>query len=206
MSFKNAKQCTATSKRTGKRCKNPCVTNWEVCRHHGAGGGRPIEHGLYAKRENKELMFGDRAGELVTADNLLDLKSYIALLRAMLEDFLERLAVSDRVSQVDRDAVLKMVEAITRNIERLHKLEESAEPPHVLNVFVDRVLSIGMKTITDPQEREAFTAELEANVNREAGDMVGKHGGLIEVDATEKLIARFDAIAKRRAKAGDRSF
>lgn len=34
-----APRCTATSKRTGERCKGPAVTGWRVCRFHGAGGG-----------------------------------------------------------------------------------------------------------------------------------------------------------------------
>jgi hypothetical protein len=40
---KNAQQCTATSKRSRKRCQNPAVKGWRVCRMHGAGGGRPRE-------------------------------------------------------------------------------------------------------------------------------------------------------------------
>ena len=34
-----APRCTATSKRTGGRCKGPAVRGWSVCRFHGAGGG-----------------------------------------------------------------------------------------------------------------------------------------------------------------------
>lgn len=34
-----APRCTATSKRTGERCKAPAVKGWTVCRMHGAGGG-----------------------------------------------------------------------------------------------------------------------------------------------------------------------
>ncbi len=34
-----APRCTATSKRTGERCKGPAVKGWPVCRFHGAGGG-----------------------------------------------------------------------------------------------------------------------------------------------------------------------
>lgn len=34
-----APRCTATSKRSGKRCKAPAVRGWSVCRMHGAGGG-----------------------------------------------------------------------------------------------------------------------------------------------------------------------
>jgi len=32
-------RCTATSKRSGKPCKNAAVRGWKVCRMHGAGGG-----------------------------------------------------------------------------------------------------------------------------------------------------------------------
>ena len=34
-----APRCTATSKRSGQRCKGPAVRGWTVCRFHGARGG-----------------------------------------------------------------------------------------------------------------------------------------------------------------------
>jgi len=37
--LRDAPRCTATSKRTGERCKGPAVTGWRVCRFHGANGG-----------------------------------------------------------------------------------------------------------------------------------------------------------------------
>lgn len=37
----NYKQCTAKSKSTGERCKNPAVGGYNVCRLHGARGGAP---------------------------------------------------------------------------------------------------------------------------------------------------------------------
>jgi hypothetical protein len=56
MSITDAPQCTATSKRTGERCKGPAVRGWTVCRFHGAGGGAPrgeshgrYKHGLYTR-------------------------------------------------------------------------------------------------------------------------------------------------------------
>ncbi|CUH47335.1 hypothetical protein [Ruegeria atlantica] len=44
-----APRCTATSKRTGERCKGPAVRGWTVCRLHGARGGAPEgdRHGNY---------------------------------------------------------------------------------------------------------------------------------------------------------------
>lgn len=39
--FRRATRCTAKAKRTGERCKCPAVTDWTVCRVHGARGGAP---------------------------------------------------------------------------------------------------------------------------------------------------------------------
>ena len=51
-----APRCTATSKRTGVRCKGPAVRGWSVCRFHGAGGGHSPgkdhpswQHGMRAR-------------------------------------------------------------------------------------------------------------------------------------------------------------
>lgn len=44
-----APRCTATSKRSGQRCRAPAVKGWTVCRMHGARGGAPRgpSHGNY---------------------------------------------------------------------------------------------------------------------------------------------------------------
>ncbi len=52
----DVQRCTATSKHTGKRCRQPAVPGSGVCRYHGAGGGAPkgnlnrFVHGAYAAR------------------------------------------------------------------------------------------------------------------------------------------------------------
>lgn len=54
------KQCTATSKLSGERCKNPAVKGYDVCRMHGARGGAPkknlnaLVHGCFVDRFLKE--------------------------------------------------------------------------------------------------------------------------------------------------------
>lgn len=67
--FPHAAQCTATSKRTGKRCRAPAVREWQVCRFHGAGGGAPKGkrngmycHGLYTNEAEAQRK---RIGELM---------------------------------------------------------------------------------------------------------------------------------------------
>ena len=50
------RQCTATSKTTGERCKQPAAPGHNVCRYHGAEGGAPksnlnaLIHGAYVAR------------------------------------------------------------------------------------------------------------------------------------------------------------
>lgn len=64
-----APRCTATSKRSGNRCKGPAVRGWRVCRFHGAGGGHKAgpshpswQHGMRAcewieeRREINEMV------------------------------------------------------------------------------------------------------------------------------------------------------
>ncbi len=55
--------CTAHSKRSGLPCKRWATPGWNVCRFHGAGGGRPIIHGRYSKRMAPLRRFIERALE-----------------------------------------------------------------------------------------------------------------------------------------------
>ena len=61
--FQTAPRCTATSKRTGQRCKAPAVRGWNVCRFHGARGGAPKgkdngawKHGHYSEAAKAERL------------------------------------------------------------------------------------------------------------------------------------------------------
>ncbi len=62
-----APRCTATSKRTGNRCRGPAVRGWTVCRFHGAGGGAPQgeAHGMY--------LHGARSRETIAARKLANM-------------------------------------------------------------------------------------------------------------------------------------
>ena len=61
--FPNAKQCSATSKRSGERCKGPAVTGWNVCRFHGARGGAPagVVDGRYRHGQRTHEAIASRA-------------------------------------------------------------------------------------------------------------------------------------------------
>ncbi len=72
----NVLRCTATSRRSGSRCRGPAVKGWTVCYYHGAGGGHPAgrehpswKHGMRSRewleerRELNELVRKTRAIE-----------------------------------------------------------------------------------------------------------------------------------------------
>lgn len=95
MALKDAKRCTAKAKSTGERCRNPAVSGYDVCRHHGAGtpsagkrGGSPVTHGRYSKWKKEDIR------ELVASfeddANPLDILPEIAAVRALLTDFIDR--------------------------------------------------------------------------------------------------------------------
>lgn len=61
-----APRCTATSKRTGVRCRGPAVKGWHVCRFHGAGGGHS------AGKDHPSYQHGMRAQECIEARRRLN--------------------------------------------------------------------------------------------------------------------------------------
>lgn len=87
------KQCAATARRSGKRCTNLAVTNFSVCRMHGAGslakpGGRPPTHGRYSKLKQEELR--SLIESHLRDPNPLDVFPELAAARALFQDFIER--------------------------------------------------------------------------------------------------------------------
>ena len=75
-----APRCTATSKRTGVRCKGPAVRGARVCRSHGAGGGhRPgrahpsWKHGMRAREWlDERRMLNDLVREAREIEHMLN--------------------------------------------------------------------------------------------------------------------------------------
>lgn len=62
----SAPRCTATSKRSGQRCKAPAVRGWSVCRMHGARGG----HG--SGKSNPAYKHGMRSREWINTRKMIN--------------------------------------------------------------------------------------------------------------------------------------
>jgi hypothetical protein len=76
-----------------KRCGQKKVPGYQVCRYHGAGGGRPIKHGRYSARLGRFREAYQEA--LDSGESLLDLRETLALLDARLQRSAERAAELD---------------------------------------------------------------------------------------------------------------
>lgn len=84
--------CHAKSKRTKRRCGQHVLVEGDVCKWHGKGGGRPIIHGRYSKLPKR---IAD-AFEAARADpQLLDLSEGVALLDALMQERIGRMAAGD---------------------------------------------------------------------------------------------------------------
>jgi hypothetical protein len=93
MALKDAPQCTAKSKSTGKQCCNPAVTGFKVCRVHGAGGkkkpgGRPATHGRYSRLKREHLR--SLIEEYEQDPDPLNILPELAAARALFQDFTDR--------------------------------------------------------------------------------------------------------------------
>lgn len=148
----SAPQCTATSKRSGERCRNAAIKGKDVCRLHG--GQTPTKHGLYSKYRSG--IFQERAEELKATPDLLDVTQYVALLAAMLEKFLEDLKAIGRVGQADRDSITKLVDVIVKCIEKARRLETEQELPAVMNQLIVLIVDVANGTIRNREDRERF--------------------------------------------------
>ncbi len=82
--------CPAKSRTTGNQCGRK--TGGKVCYSHGKGGGRPIIHGRYSKLPTR---IHDAFEKAIGDPKLLDLAEGVALLDALLQERIARLAAGD---------------------------------------------------------------------------------------------------------------
>lgn len=123
--WKPARQCKATSKATGERCRRHAHPGREVCIIHGARGGRKTNPERYAKAvenipglaENFETLV-DEIEELGGID--LTAAGEITLLRSFL-------AACSAEPEVDLKLKLDMLRDLTRALQRERELDTARE-------------------------------------------------------------------------------
>ena len=98
MALSDAAQCTARSKSTQQKCKNPAVTGSTKCRLHGGKSPRGVnagnfKHGKWSKHMPSELL--DKYQEALEDEQLNTTRQSVALLDALIGDMLPNLDTGD---------------------------------------------------------------------------------------------------------------
>ena len=149
------------------RAGNPCGqrAGWGTdhvgdgrCKLHGGNAGRPIIHGRYSIKHRESLQA--KMQEFLEDENPGNLMSELALQRAMLQDFLERLGTEIPINVVMRKHVFDMVESISKVIERVTRiLNQSALTIAEVKLLEMTILDLLLRYIDDPQKRLSFMGE-----------------------------------------------
>lgn len=151
-------QCKAKSKRTKEQCQANAVTGKDVCYHHG--GKTPVKHGLYSKYTKHKL--GDKIQELASDPGLLDLRQQIAFKQSLILDKLDQL--QGYINSEDSEMLTMISEKVSRDIERLHKLENGEK--YVLQIeevqaVVNQIVIIIREEVQDQALLERLAGKLQ---------------------------------------------
>ena len=175
MALKDAPRCTAKSKSTQRRCENPAVSGYNVCRHHGAGNKdnpnqSAIKHGRYSRF--KSIAIASLIAEYEADSDPLNIMPELAAARALFQDFTDRYdewrdafiiwsksyqsSDAAKPTQVlDIADAYKMVSEITKIVERIEKIKASnaISRPELMRVLTE------MSRVVESFVREPATLE-----------------------------------------------
>ena len=156
-------------RKTGLPCRKPA--GWGVkdtstgkCRIHGGGNeGRPIIHGRYSIKHKQDLQ--ERMQEFLADPNPGSLMDELALQRAMLQDFIERLYDDIKVDVTMRKHVFDMVDSISKVVERISRIINQTALTQADIQLLQAVLpDLLLRYIDDPEKRLAFMVELRQTI------------------------------------------
>jgi len=137
------------------------------CRMHGGANtdeGRPPSHGLYSGRaddlqEKFEAAFGD--------DRIGSMRAEIAVLKALLSDFWERI---DEVDADTIDAAVKLQGEVRKSLNTASKIEKR----HAVGEEEIAALVTGMANLIDTYVDESERADAIAELQKIAGNASGR--------------------------------
>lgn len=118
----NARQCTATSKRTGNRCKANAVNGRDVCYHHGGkslqgSAVATFQTGRYSRYLPERL--AERYEEAASDPELLSLREDVALLDTRL---------SQLIARADTGESAEAWKRVQKTLKDLQKAEAGGKP------------------------------------------------------------------------------
>lgn len=164
------KRCGAKT-RDGDPCKNAAMPNGRCRMHGGTNPGRPIITGRYSLKHRQALQ--EKVSEFLNDERPGDLMSELALMRGLLQDYLERFQESIPLKYENTQHVFDMIESISRTVERISRmLNQTALTVADLQFIERRLPDLLIKYIDDPNKRLEFLAEFQRDVGsvRERAD------------------------------------
>lgn len=128
--------------------------------HGGKSSGPPIKTGRYSLKHRASL--NEKAERFLNDPSPGDLTGELALLRAMLQDYLERFPEEMPLSLDTIQQVSGMIENVGRNVERISRiLNATALNQAEVKLLQARLVDLALKYVDD-SKRDGFFAELGA--------------------------------------------
>ena len=160
--------CGATTRR-GTPCKGQAMDNGRCRMHGGTNPGRPLVHGRYSLAHRATL--AGKVQQFLDDPRPGDLTAELALMRALLQDYLDRYPDGKDLTITEIGHVVGMVEAISRLVERIARImNQTALTAVEVSLLQARIVDLLVKYVPDPAQRLAFLDELAAVVGDDQGD------------------------------------
>lgn len=174
-------------KRQGGLCQRPA--GWGTnhvgegkCKLHGGMAGRPIEHGRYSVTRRAGLQ--DKYEHFLNDPAAGDLRSELALLRAILQGYLDGFDIYGPIEPVHISQVFEMVESIGRLVERIAKiLATTALTQAELQLLQVTLIDAIADFIPEPERQRAFVSRIASAF----GGRMGANTGALSIANTDTV-------------------
>ncbi len=157
------KSCEAKTRR-GTLCKKQA--GWGTphvgegrCRLHGGLAGRPPTHGRYSTVKRASLQ--GKIEKFYNDPSAGDLSSELALMRALLQDYIDRFEDGIPLGVDDIERMYAMVDGIGKTVERIAKiLAMTALTQAELQLLQVTLIDALREFIPDPEKQRAFVSRV----------------------------------------------
>lgn len=156
--------------RSGLLCQSRPVRGTARCRMHGGTSpGRPIETGRYSLVHRQSLH--EKVQGFLADSRPGDLSDELALMRALLQDYLGRFGDGVALPAMEIERIMGMIETISRLVERIARiLNTTALTAAEVQLLQARIVDLLVKYVDDPQKRLAFLDDLATAFNGDRRD------------------------------------
>jgi len=157
------KKCGAKT-RSGGTCQNWGMENGRCRLHGGLSTGPPIITGRYSVKHRRSL--AEKIQKFIEDPDPANLMSELALMRALLQDYLDRYIEGQPLSMKAIDNVYNMTGEIGKLVERINKiLTQTALTMAEVQYLQARLADLVVKYIGDDEQRAAFWNEYRTSLS-----------------------------------------